>query len=122
MSEATSYDNLIAGTQKNLVTRPATVRTGESFSRGSLVGRLTSTGKWQIDTFANAANYSEFGIATEAVDTLTTGVETLTEIFVEGEFSENAILYPYTDTAATWREKLASVGIYTRKNVSVLGQ
>lgn len=122
MSESTSYDNLIAGTQKNLVTRPATVRTGESFSRGTLVGRLTSSGKWQVDAFANAANYSEFGIACEAVDTLTTGVEASTDVFVEGEFSENSIIYPYTDTAATWREKLASVGIYTRKTISVLGQ
>ncbi len=121
MSETLSYDNLIAGSQKPLVTRPATVRVYEAFSKGQIVGRLTSTGKWQLIKFSDVANFSDYGIASEAIDT-TAGVEKLTDIYVEGEFSENAVIADYSDTLDTWRETLADHGIYLRKTVSVAGQ
>lgn len=120
-SGSLSYDNLIAGTQKNLVTEPATVRVYEAFSRGTLLGRLTATDKWQQLAESAVAGFNQFGIATEAVDT-TAGAEVLTEVFVEGEFSENAVIFDYGDTAATWRDKLETQGIYLRKTISVLGQ
>jgi hypothetical protein len=41
----------------------------EAFSRGALIGRLTATGKWQVIDEDNVANFSDFGIAVEAVDT-----------------------------------------------------
>lgn len=120
MSETLTYDNLIAGTQKATVTRPATIRLGEAFSRGAILGRLTATGKYQEAQFSNAANFSSYGIATEAVDS-TTG-EVVTDVFVEGEFAENGVQYFYSNTADDWREKLAVQGIYLRKTVSVNGQ
>lgn len=120
MSETTSYDNLIAGTEKNLVTRAATVRMGEAFSRGALLGRLTATGKWQTIDEDNASGCNEFGIATEAIDS--TAGEVSTVLYVEGEFSENGVIFGYSDTADDWRETLMAHGIYLRKTVSVLGQ
>jgi hypothetical protein len=120
MSESTSYDNLIAGTQKALVTEAATVRMGEAFSRGALVGRLTSTQKWQTLDFGQIANFDKLGIATEAIDS--TAGEVVTDIFVEGEFSENGVIFAYSDTPAEWRALLDVKGIYLRKTVSVLGQ
>jgi hypothetical protein len=121
MSESTSYDNLIAGTQKNLVTEPGTVRVYESFSRGALLGRLTATGKWQVCDEDAAANFNQFGIASEAIDT-TAGTEALTDIYVEGEFSENGVIFAYSDTADDWRVTLEAHNIYLRKTISVLGQ
>ncbi len=121
MSETVTYDNLIAGSQKALVTRPATVRVYEAFSRGQIVGKLTSTGKWQLVKYSDIANFSDYGFAADAVDT-TAGVEKVTDVYVEGEFSENAVIFDYSDTADTWRETLADHGIYLRKTVSVAGQ
>lgn len=120
MSESTTYDNLIAGLQKDIVTRPATIRLGEAFSRGAILGRLTATGKWQEAQFSNLSNFSDVGIATEAVDS-TTG-EVVTDVFVEGEYAESALQFFYTNTADDWRETLAGHGIYLRKTISVLGQ
>lgn len=120
MSESLTYDNLIAGSQKRLVTRPATIRMGEAFSRGALLGRLTATGKWQVIDEDNASSCNEFGIATEAIDS--TAGEVLTDVFVEGEFSENGVIFSYSDTADDWRETLVAHEIYLRKTVSVAGQ
>jgi hypothetical protein len=119
-SGSLTYDNLIAGTQKQLVTRNGTVRVYESFARGALLGLLTATNKWQVIDEDGAATCSEFGIATEAVDT-TAGATAVTDIFVEGEFSETAVIYAYGDTADDWREILAPKGIYLRKTISTAG-
>jgi len=120
MSESTTYDNLIAGTQKRLVTEPGTVRMGESFSRGTLLGRLTATDKWQVIDEDNASGCNQFGIASEAIDS--TAAEVLTSIFVEGEFSANAVIFSYSDVLADWQDTLEKQGIYLRKTISTLGQ
>lgn len=120
MSETTTYDNLIAGLQKNLVTESGTVRVYESFSRGALLGRLTATDKWQVIDEANASDCNQFGIASEAVDT-TAGVEKVTSIYVEGQFSENAVIFAYSDTAADWRDTLEAHEIYLEKTIKTDG-
>jgi hypothetical protein len=121
MSETFTYEDLIAGTQKPVVTRPATARISESFSRGQIIGRLTATGKWQVIDITLIANCSDFGIAAEAVDT-TDGVERNFSVYTEGEFDENKVLYSYSDTAADWRETLIASGIYLRKALQTTGQ
>lgn len=40
MSETYNYDNLIAGSQQDIVSRPATIALGEDLSRGTLLGRV----------------------------------------------------------------------------------
>ncbi len=120
MSETFSYENLIAGCQKDFVQRPSTVRVYEAFSRGALLGRLTATGKWQTVDEDNVASFNDFGIAVEAVDT-TDGTERNTTIFVEGEFNEHAVIFAYSDTADDWRELLTPHGIYLRKSLTTAG-
>ncbi len=129
MSETFNYDNLIAGGQKHLVNRPATIRVYEAFSRGALLGRLTATGKWQAVDEDSVASFNDFGIATEAIDT-TAGTEAVTSVFVEGEFTvytegefnENHVIFAYSDTPDDWRELLTPHGIYLRKSVQTTGQ
>lgn len=121
MSESISYDNLIAGTQKDLVTRPATILSGTAaLVRGTLLAHVTATGKWVPAVSANVANYEGYGIATEAVDASLADV--LTDVFVEGEFAQKTVVYQGADTAATWIEILAAKGIYLRTTTSVAGQ
>lgn len=120
MSETFEYDNLIAGSQKPVVNVPGTVRLGQSFSRGTLVGLLTATLKWQLVDFDAKANFSDFGIAAEAIDT--TEGEVNSTFYVEGEFNENAVIIGYSDDADDWRVTLADHGIYLRKSVSTTGE
>lgn len=119
MSESLTYDNLIAGDQKKLVTRPGTAQGGESWSRGQICGRRTATGKWEELDEGAVANYDILGIATEAVDA--TGGDVLTDFFTEGEFSENGVIFAYGDTADDWRELLFAQGIYLRETISTAG-
>jgi hypothetical protein len=114
------HENLIAGSQKAIVQRPGTARVYESFSRGQIIGLLTSTLKWQIIDIGGIAGCSDFGIAVEAVDT-TDGTERNFSVYVEGEFNENAVLYSYSDTADDWRETLAGHGIYLRAALTTEG-
>ena len=118
-TETFEYDNLIAGSQKPIVQRPGTVRLGQSWSRGELVGLLTSTLTWQAIDFGALANFSDVGIATEAIDT--TEGEVNTSFYVEGEFNENAVIIGYSDDADDWREALAGHGIYLRTAVNTAG-
>ncbi len=120
MSETFEFDNLIAGSQKPIVQRPAVVRVYETFSRGEIIGKLTATGKWQTLAFASLSGFSEIGIAVEAVDTRD-GTERNTTVYVEGEFDENSVIFDYGNTADTWRETLAGYGIYLRKAVNTAG-
>lgn len=117
MSETYTYENLIAGSQKAIVQRPGTVALGQTFSRGELVGLLTSTGKWQEVDFSDIASFSDFGLCVEVVDT--TEGEKNTTIYVEGEFNEDAVVFNYAHTADDWRNTLADHGIYLRASVAV---
>lgn len=120
MSESTSYDNLIVALQKRPVTVAGVIKAGESFSRGALLGRLTATDQWQIIDEDNASSCNDFGIATEAIDT-TAGATAVTDVFVEGEFNENAVIFSYSDSIADWSDTLQSHGIYLRKSITVAG-
>lgn len=120
MAETFSYENLIGGCQKDIVQRPAVVRVYESFSRGTVVGKLTATHKWQTLAFASLSGFEEIGIAGEAVDTAD-GTERNTTVYVEGEFNEDHVIFSYGDTASTWRETLAGYGIYLRDALSTAG-
>lgn len=117
MSETFNYENLIAGSQKDLVNRGGTVALGQSFARGQLVGLLTASGKWQICDFDAVTDYEDFGIAAEAVDTTEGSVAST--FYVEGEFSEDAVTISYGDDADDWRSTLADHGIYLRATVTV---
>lgn len=119
MSESFAYENLLGGCQKPIVQRPGTIRLGEAFSRGAILGRLTATGEWQEAQFSNLANFSDMGIAVEAVDSTSGRVNTT--IYVEGEFNELHVQYFYANTADDWREALTPHGIYLRKAVTTAG-
>lgn len=116
-----TFDNLIGGSQKPIVQRAGTVAINQVLSRGELVGKLTSTGYWQECDFTDVANYDDFGLMVEAIDTSETGATTKTTIYVEGEFNESAITFDYGDDADDWRETLAGHGIYLRKSVGTDG-
>ena len=64
MSETFSYDNLIAGSQRDLVSAPATVASGQNLTRGALLGRiLRAIGA----AAADPGNTGEGTIGSEAV-------------------------------------------------------
>lgn len=114
------YENLIAGDQKQLVNRSGTVAIGQSWERGTLVGKLTASGFWQLCDFQAVSDYDDFGVTVETIDTLD-GNTTTSSFYVEGEFNQDAITYGYGDDEDDWRETLAGHGIYLRATVATTG-
>jgi hypothetical protein len=121
MSETFTYDNLIAGSQKKIVQIPGTIAIGQSFSRGQILGLKTSGLQWEVVDFGAVASYSDIGFAVEAVDTLSTEATTVTTIYVEGEFNENAVIIGYGDDMDDWRVTLNGHGLYLRTALTTEG-
>lgn len=120
MSESFSYENLLGGSQAPIVNVAATLKTGDNLPRGAIVGRVTSTGKWNEAELSALADYDQLGILAVATDASL--ADALTSVYVRGEFTEAGVTYYYGNTAADWREALAEHGIFLRASISVLGQ
>lgn len=121
MSETFSYENSAGGSQKPIVQVAAVAEAGQAWSRLTMVGQLTASGKWQILDFDQKANYSDFGFAVEAVDATAGAGQINTSVYVEGEFNQNNVIFDYNDTADDWRIFLTTHGIYLRDSVNTSG-
>ena len=77
-------DNLISG-DFPIVTDSATVVTGQTLVRGSLLGRVTATGKYKLSlSAASDGSETPIAVASEAVDA--SAADKKTTIYVSGEF------------------------------------
>ena len=121
-ADSITYDNLLAGSQKDVVTRSVTINKGQLLGRGALVMRITSGGLWVEAEFSNKAAADDFGILCAPVDTLDSGATQVAEVFVEGQFADGGVSFFYGDTASTWGEYLAEQhAIYLKPTVGVGG-
>jgi len=113
---STSYapDRLIAGGFP-ITTRKITVDTGV-LARGSLLGRITATGKYILSLSA-AADGSEVprAILGEAVDATSADVEAI--VYESGEFNETEVVFGTAHTIASTRDGLRDLNIYLRTPV-----
>lgn len=119
MSTTFTFENLMGGSQKAAVQVPGTIAIGQAFSRGTLLGKLTATHKWQSVDYDAKANFEDFGISVEAVDT--TEGELPSTIFTEGEFNQNSVVIGYGDDYDDWKQTLIDHGIYLRDSVTTGG-
>lgn len=84
-----NYPDLFAG-DFPLVTEPATVLSGEGvLSAGSIMGKVTATGKLRHIAANGDGSENVFAILSEDVDATAADVETI--VFLTGEFNENAL-------------------------------
>ena len=111
--------NLFAGSEKDRVHEPGTMETGEVLVVGSLVAKVTATGKWKEAEFSEIADYSRLGLTSTAVDS--SAGEVPFSAWVEGEFNENGVTFFYGDAPDDWRDTLANKGIYLRRAISPAG-
>jgi hypothetical protein len=82
-------DNLIGGS-KQLVTGTITLASGQNLVRGTIVGRITASGKFKAyDAAATDGSQNPVGILTNPVDATT--ADTNTTIYLEGQFAKSGI-------------------------------
>lgn len=117
MSETYTPDNLIAGDYP-VVTDIVTIDNGADLVRGTLLGRITATGKCVLcDTDGtDDGRRTPFAILGEDAAAASAEVESL--IYLSGAFNETELTFATGETADTHRVALRDLNIYLKKSVA----
>lgn len=106
-------DNLLAGDAK-AVTESIVLDTG-NLARGSLLGRVTATGKY-VHSLAASSDGSEVPRAILAEATDATSADKTTVAYLTGEFNATAITFGTGHTASSVKDGLRDKGIFLKTN------
>lgn len=108
-------DQLIAG-PKQIVTRNVTL-TGGPYVRGTVLGRITASGKYTIALSA-ATDGSQNPTAILADNADGSAADVFAGAFLEGEFNSNAVTLGAGVTLAAAQDALRPLGIHLKSSVS----
>jgi hypothetical protein len=109
--ETFTPDKLIAGDYP-VVTDIVTIDTGV-LVRGTLLGKITTGGKYVLCNSANADG-SQNPVAILAEDVDATSADVNATVYLSGAFNQAAVTFGGTDTAATHRVALRNLNIYLK--------
>lgn len=104
-------DRLIARLPETLVARQVTILTGQVLTRGAVLGKITSGGKYILSLSA-AGDGSEVPDAILAHDVDATAADVVTIAYFAGYFNERALTIGTAHTADTIREGLRAKDIH----------
>ena len=93
-------DRLLGGDSADLVTDQGTIVSGQTLTRGTVLGKIAASGKY-TKCVSTASDGSQIPVAILAIDTDASGGDKIAPIYVGGEFNSNFIIFGGTDTAAT---------------------
>ena len=108
-------DNLLAG-DFPIVTESATIVSGQNLVRGTLLGQITSGGKWNKSA-VGAGDGSETPRAILAKDTDASLGDVIGPIYVSGEFNQNQVIYGTGHTAASVKIALKALSIFLKDTI-----
>lgn len=103
-------DNLLAGNAELLVGRKVTILTGEVIPRGTVLGKITASGKY-VKSLAVANDGSEVPDLILAEDVDATGADKTALAYARGDFTTQALTIGAGHTAASITEGLRAKGI-----------
>lgn len=112
-SDVYSPDDLFAGDNVEPVTRDETIVSGQNLTRGTVLGKITASGKLAIVDDAQADG-TEAPYAVLAEDTDASGGDKVAPVYMAGEFNEAALTFGGDDTAADHRDALRDLGIHLK--------
>jgi len=109
-STSTTRDNLISGAFP-LVTKKVTIASGENVVRGTLMGKITASGKY-VKSLAASADGSQNpnAILVRSVDA--TAEDKKGEIYLTGQINKEKVIFGTGHTAASTEEALRDLGIF----------
>lgn len=115
-SETFTPDRLIAGLTQ-IVTENMVLITGQNLKRGSVVGRITASGKATLSlSAAGDGSQVPYGILLDDYDA-TAGDVGGCGVMVKGEFNDNAIILGTGHTILSVHDALRDGGIYLKPSV-----
>lgn len=110
-------DQLVADLRTVITHGQRTITGGAYYKRGTVMGRVTASGKLTIATAA-AADGSQTPVEILADDVDTTGGDVNGGTYGGGEFNANAVILGAGITLAAARDALAANRIFLRTSVS----
>lgn len=109
-SEAAFDPNDIIADAKNLFTRSVTLVSGENVVRGTVLGKITTGGKYNKSLSA-ASDGSQTPVAIAAEDMDASGGDKTIMVYLNGDFKASKLTYGASHTKTTLFEQLARIGI-----------
>lgn len=109
-------DQLIAGDMK-LVTKSVTITGAALFKRGTVLGKITASGKYTISLSA-AADGSQTPVAILVDDTDASGGDVNGGVYQQGEFNGNSLILGTGQTLSGVTAALESAKIYVKTPVN----
>jgi Bacteriophage lambda head decoration protein D len=110
-SDTYTPDKLIASNPNLLLSNGITVLSGQNLARGSLLGRITASGKYVLSLTA-AADGSQTPAAILADDCDASAADKAAIAYFRGDFQEAGITFGTTHTAASTQAALRDLGIF----------
>lgn len=99
------------------VSRSITLASGQNLPRGSLLGKITASGKY-ILSLAAASDGSQVPAVILADDTNASSADQVTVAYFGGTFNENAVIYGTGQTPANAREPLRDSSILLQSSIT----
>lgn len=109
LSTAT-HDRLIAGNAEQLLHEPITLVSGQNLARGTVLGKITASGKYTVSTSA-AADGSQNAVAVLVLDTNASAGDKASLAYVRGDFNNTALILGAGHTLASVKASLRSSNI-----------
>lgn len=115
-SETYTPGRLIAGSYP-IVTEVCTVAAGADAVRGSVMGRITASGKWVLSlSAASDGSQTPKGILVD--NAAAASADVAGAVYRSGEFAEAALTIGTGHTVASVREALAQTSVFVRSTVA----
>jgi hypothetical protein len=107
----TEFDNLLAGHVVPAVTDHVTVKKGQVYKKGTVIGMLDADRTCvAIDSSKTDGSQTPYGIIATEVDATTENKETV--VYLTGQFNASKLIFGGTDTVDKQKRALRNVGIF----------
>lgn len=114
-TETYNYDKLFAGSSQH-VADSVTIASGQNLVRGTVLGRVTASGKF-IESLSAAGDGSETPDAILLEDCDASAADKVAPVAFTGEFNQDALTIGTGHTAASIKQGLRDKGIFLKTTV-----
>ncbi len=116
-SSSVSRDNLfVTGSGYPVVVDYVTVASGNNFTRGTVVGLVTASGKAvAVDSSKSTGEEAPYAILCN--DTDASAADVVVPVYLTGEYNGAALTFGGTDTVAKHKVALRKLGIFVKSAV-----
>lgn len=111
--QTNNHDSLFGGNFP-VETAEAVLASGENLARGTVLGKITASGKLVIVNTAGTDDGRRTPYAVLAEDTDASGGDKTVSVYLTGSFNEDKLIFGGTDTVATHKDALRNLGIFAR--------